>query len=426
MVWNWISLAAVLVILTPVTVTAQENTAATQLQAPTLQLSEAEQKFDQIVRSFETQLLGAGAFSADVVSQWESSGSGRAAKGTNLYRLAVQAGGKLRIEAGSREGGEGQFICVSDGTKITRLYRPAALYSQQDAGSTLADVQHDAMTLQTLSGSGIEFLVRLQFRAELIAQIADVENLGSEKLVGKDVVHLRLKFVDQRVFDLWFTSSDQPILTQLSTTTNIRIDDQRMFRLTTTSFFDWKIGGSFPEGTFTLALPPDARRVNDLLAALQGGDIEQLLGQPAPVLELDALSGEKVNLADRRGKSVIVLIFWASWCAPSTDRMASLNEFVQLCQQKGGVVYAVNLGEEASVVRQTVEEKGYQGTVLLDPKANSLGAYRVRAIPVTILIGKDGTVQSYRSGSTDEARARIREDAAALLSGKSLVAAPSK
>ena len=345
------------------TVKAKQSAVA----APTVKLTDAEKKFDEIVRGVEKRLTESGAFTADVVSQWEATGSGKDVQGTNIYHVAVQAGGKLRVEAGSKEAGAAQFVCVSDGRSITRLLRSANLYSQHDAATTLDELQHDAMTLQTLNGSGVDFLVRPQFRGTVDSQITGVEEVGPEKLNNTDTRHFRLTLVDKRVFDLWFTAGDQPVLTRLVTTTSIPIDGERTFRLTTSGSFQWKVGVTHPEGTFTLAIPAGARRVNDLLAALQEGDIEQLLGKPAPALELVSLQGSKVKLADQLGKNVVVLIFWASWCAPSIDGMPSLNEFVAACEKGGAAVYAINLGEDRDTVNNTVTEKRYTGTVLLDP-----------------------------------------------------------
>ena len=174
-------------------------------------------------------------------------------------------------------------------------------------------------------------------------------------------------------------------------------------------------------GNLRVGDPGRARRVNDLLAALQEGDIGQLLGQPAPALELTSLQGTPINLAQHLGKNVVVLVFWASWCAPSTDRMGSLNEFVAACEKAGAAVYAINLGEDRDVVSKTVADRGFQGTVLLDPQEKAVQAYRISALPVTVMIGKDGTVQAYQLGSGDQSRERIRADVAALIAGKTLV-----
>ncbi|MHB8972946.1 MAG: redoxin domain-containing protein [Pirellulaceae bacterium] len=413
--------AALVVVLTTGYVLAQTDTPQTPIVVPAVQLTAAEKDFDEIVRGFEKRLTEAGSFTTDVVSQWEVVGGGTDAKGTNIFHVAVQAGGKLRVEAGSAEAGKAQFVCVSDGRSITRLLRSANLYSQHGAGASLDELQYDNMTLQTLSGSGVEFLIRPQFRAQLIAQISKVEDVGREKLGAVDTRHFRLNLLDKRVFELWFTTGEQPVLTKLVTTTSVPIDGERTFRFTTTGTFQWQVGVKHAEGTFAVEIPAGAQRVNDLLAALQEGDIEQLLGQPAPALELADLQGNQVNLSQQLGKNMVVLIFWATWCAPSTDRMGSLNEFVALCEKAGAAVYAINLGEDRDKVSRTVTDKGYQGTVLLDPQAAALQAYRIGEIPVTILIGKDGTVQAYQKGSSDQSRERIRADAAVLMSGKLLV-----
>ena len=213
-----------------------------------------------------------------------------------------------------------------------------------------------------------------------------------------DTRHFRLTLLDKQVYDLWFTTGEQPVLTRLVTTTAIPIDSERVIRLTTTGAFKWQVGVKHPEGTFALEIPAGARRVNDLLAALQEGDIGQLLGQPAPALELTSLQGTQVNLAQHLGKNVVVLVFWASWCAPSTDRMGSLNEFVASCEKAGAAVYAINLREDRDVVSKTVADRGFQGTVLLDPQEKAVQAYRISALPVTVMIGKDGTVQAYQTG----------------------------
>ena len=282
------------------------------------------------------------------------------------------------------------------------------------------------MTLQTVSGSGVELLIQPQIRAELIAKIARIKPIGTETVDGQPANHMQLVLRDGRLFDVWFTTGKHPMLIKLVTTLVIPISDQQTFRLVNTSSFSWKVGGPLPAETFQIDVPSDATRVEDLLSALQDGDIRQLLGKPAPPLTLQDLSGKTVRLADYLGKKVVVLIFWASWCAPSTSEMETLNAFVSEAEEKGAVVLAINLKEQPAEVQATVAEHHYQGTVLLDPQSTSIDAYRFGSIPMTVLIGKDGTVQSFRSGSTPEARKSIRQDTAVLLSGKRLVTTDGK
>ena len=228
--------------------------------------------------------------------------------------------------------------------------------------------------------------------------------------------------VDKRVFDLWFTTGEQPVLVQLVTTTSIPIDGERTFRLTTTGSFQWQVGVKHAEGTFVLEIPAECASASTTCWPRSRGAISSNCWVSRHRRwNCTSLQGNQVNLSQQFGKKVVVLIFWASWCAPSTDRIGSLNEFVALCEKAGAAVYAINLGEDRDTVNRTVTDKGFQGTVLLDPQAAAVKEYRIEEIPVTFLIGKEGTVQAYQKGSSDQSRERIRADAAVVMSGKSLV-----
>ena len=201
-------------------------------------------------------------------------------------------------------------------------------------------------------------------------------------------------------------------------TVTIPIDAQGTFQLTTTNRFQWEIGGLLPDSTFTINIPADAKKVNDLYAALLNGDVGQLVGKAAPDFELNDLRRRRVRLSAYKGKLPVVLIFWATWCAPSTRDMPALNDFVEIARKVGVAVFAINLGEQAETVQSFVAARGYQGNVLLDPEKETLSAFRISSIPVTILIAKDGTIQSYFLGSSPEVRTQIRQATEALVHGK--------
>jgi peroxiredoxin len=397
---------------------AQQPVARDMVPQP--RLSAAEERFDNAVRDFEKHLYDAGAFTVDVESRWTYRGAGRATRGTNLFYLAVKKGGKYRIEAGSRESGKAQYVCVSDGQEVTRIHRPAGYYTRRAVSPRHDELERDALTRQTLAGSGVELLVLPQMRARLISQIATVEFVGNEAVDGQATAHFRLSLIDQRQIDVWFTRQAPPLMVRMATTQQIPISSEQTVELVTTSEFQWKTGGPLDAETFAVTVPAEARRVDDLMSALREGTLHQLLGQPAPALELETLNGERVRLADYRGQKVIVLIFWASWCAPSTNGMDSLHDFVAQAEKGGALVLAVNLGESPEQVRASIAKYGYQGPVLLDPEEKSLDAFGFGELPTTVLIGKEGKVQAFHSGSTPEARQRIRQDTAALLQGKSL------
>lgn len=413
------SLAVTLALWTPGVFAQQPVHKKTEVVPPENRVG-ARQQFNELTRQFETLLRESGGFMVDITSQWEGKGDGTTTHGTNVFRVVAADNGKIRIEAGSKETGESQLVCVSDGSMITRLHRPSKFYSQQSVSGGHDDIPHDAMTMQTLAGSGVDFLIRPRFRKELVAQLEQLQDLGTETIDGVRAHHFRAGLVGKRTYDVWFAEGKRPLLTKLITTITIPINETKTFRLVATNRLQWTIGKEIPTDAFAIQLPPQARKVNDLLGALQQGDIGLLIGKPAPALKLPDLDGNQVTLQAHRGRDVVVLIFWATWCAPSVNDMPALNEFVRQYHGKGVAIYAINLGESESVVKEFVQDRHYQGPVLLDPQAETLRSYGINAFPVTILIGLDGTVQAYHVGSAQQARTLIRQNVAALVAGKRL------
>ena len=72
-------------------------------------------------------------------------------------------------------------------------------------------------------------------------------------------------------------------------------------------------------------------------------------------------------------------------------------------------------------VRAFVEKQEYTHPVVLDPKQEATAAYRITSLPVTVLIGKDGTLQAVHVGTSPEERALIRADMEKLVAGNRLV-----
>ncbi len=72
-----------------------------------------------------------------------------------------------------------------------------------------------------------------------------------------------------------------------------------------------------------------------------------LVGKAAPDFELDLVGGKKFHLADSKGKEVVVLDFWATWCGPCLQAMPQVERAAQAFKEKGVHLVAVNLQETA-------------------------------------------------------------------------------
>jgi len=124
------------------------------------------------------------------------------------------------------------------------------------------------------------------------------------------------------------------------------------------------------------------------------GTIE--IGQPAPQFTLQDLDGREVSLNQYKDK-IVILDFWATWCAPCRMTMPMLD---RLQEQYSGklVLLAVNLNEPKNMVREYVLRESLSSRVLLNEDGSVGSQYGVIGIPMQVLIDQDGTVQYLMTG----------------------------
>jgi peroxiredoxin len=121
------------------------------------------------------------------------------------------------------------------------------------------------------------------------------------------------------------------------------------------------------------------------------------VGAPAPVITAETVDGEQVSLSGLRGK-VVILNFWATWCAPCREEMPALQERYEKYKDSDLVVLAVDFDETADDVRAFRDQLGLTFPVLLDPGAAIQQLYRVRGYPTTYFVDRDGTIQVQHIG----------------------------
>jgi len=121
------------------------------------------------------------------------------------------------------------------------------------------------------------------------------------------------------------------------------------------------------------------------------GMTSALVGKEAPDFTLDLLDGGRFNIAEQRGK-VVVLDFWATWCGPCLQAMPVIEETVAEFDENDVRLVAVNLQETAEPIRGTLERLKVSPEVALDIDGVAAARYQADAIPQTVVIGRDGTI----------------------------------
>ena len=141
-----------------------------------------------------------------------------------------------------------------------------------------------------------------------------------------------------------------------------------------------------------------------------------LTGQPAPDFALRSSTGENLRLSEYRG-DVVMINFWATWCGPCRQEMPLLDDLYNRYQRVGFNLLGVNIDDDSSRAMDMMAELGVNFPVLFDDRKEVSRMYDVDAMPVTILVDREGNVryvhQGYKPGYEemylDEIRSLLRE-----------------
>ena len=118
----------------------------------------------------------------------------------------------------------------------------------------------------------------------------------------------------------------------------------------------------------------------------------------APDFEGTSIQGDAtLRLSDYRGK-VVFIDFWASWCPPC---LVSLPAYDKMYLELGNAEFefiAINVDEDTNNGIFFLEDHPVSYPVLADPEGDIGIPYKVRSLPVSYLLDRQGRiVQSYRS-----------------------------
>ncbi len=139
-------------------------------------------------------------------------------------------------------------------------------------------------------------------------------------------------------------------------------------------------------------------------------------GQPAPDFALKSSTGENMRLSEHRG-DVVMINFWATWCGPCRQEMPLLDELYTRYQRVGFNLLGVNIDDDSGRAMKMIEELGVNFPVLFDARKEVSKLYSVEAMPVTVLVDREGNVRhvhhgykpGYEEKYLDQIRSLLRE-----------------
>ena len=381
-------------------------------------------KLDDLTSRMRASLKASATFYVEATTTWTLNETTPRTEGTR-YKLIVRLPDAFRLEVAPRSADAPMLTCASDGKTLTRFYHDGrlAIFTQAEGG--LDRLLDDTMTDGSLKGSGLDVMMRPDAQPYFMASVSAVKDCGDEEVNGRLAHHFSADWFGGARIEVWIAAAQEPVLLRWRRTQALELGGKTQeFQIN--SEFNWKSEAQFSETDAIVQMPEDAIQVQDLETYLLKGGSDQLLGLPAPTVPLKLLDGATWDLAKHRGEHHVVLFFFATWATPSTHDMPEVLAFVQQYENRGVVFYAVAVGEPPQTVREFVDSQKYTHPVVLDPDQKAAAAFRVTSLPVTVLIGKNGTVQSAHVGFSTEDRALIRQDVEQLVEGKQLVETPGR
>jgi len=126
-----------------------------------------------------------------------------------------------------------------------------------------------------------------------------------------------------------------------------------------------------------------------------------ILGQgerPAPKLELKDVEGRALRLSDYKGR-VVLLNFWATWCAPCRAEMPDLVKWQREYKSKGLQVIGITYPpEELAEVREFIKSIKVNYPIALGDEQTKAMFDKGETLPVTVVIDKKGMVREVIQG----------------------------
>jgi cytochrome c biogenesis protein CcmG/thiol:disulfide interchange protein DsbE len=115
------------------------------------------------------------------------------------------------------------------------------------------------------------------------------------------------------------------------------------------------------------------------------------VGDRAPHFSVKTETGKTLTETDFNGK-LLVLNFWAAWCAPCVQEVPSLEAFQQSMADQGVVVLGVSVDTNPALYQRFREQFNVSFETSRDPQWDIAASYGTFQLPETYIIDKSGRV----------------------------------
>lgn len=121
------------------------------------------------------------------------------------------------------------------------------------------------------------------------------------------------------------------------------------------------------------------------------------VGTEAGNFTLKSAGGSNVRLSEYRGQ-VVLLNFWASWCGPCRQEFPHLDDLHRKYADLGFTVFGVNVEQDRTSADKVLRDIPVTFPVLFDDDNRVSEQYNVDAMPMTVLVDRNGVIRYLHRG----------------------------
>jgi thiol-disulfide isomerase/thioredoxin len=129
---------------------------------------------------------------------------------------------------------------------------------------------------------------------------------------------------------------------------------------------------------------------------------------------LKSLEGAETTLASYRGE-VVVVNFWASWCAPCRKELPLLDGWHEAWKGRGARVVAISIDNELKNAKRFAEQTDLSLTILHDGPSGLAETLDLPSLPCTYLIDREGNVVKVIRSSSERDLETIQHSVESML-----------
>lgn len=301
---------------------------------------------------------------------------------------------------------------VSNNELVVVDLPPMGAYIQTEAVENFDDLFANR---ETAAFSGLVFYQRLLSTDPLAAIATDLKKASFSETTenGEDLHRITLEYVENTI-DIWVEADETPVLVRMEALRETGFGPAYRSSRTEVVYTDFNAAAELSPADFAFTPPEKSKKVADfreaLSLAMSQAPKGPELGVPAPPIQLVLENGDPLTLDTHKGKEVVVLDFWATWCPPCREGLPVLNKIAADYADKPVRVYAVNLREPKDKAVEYLKKASLDSFVLALDEGKTATAYGIMSIPTTLVIDRAGNLSAFHVGLAPDLEATIKGD----------------